>query len=57
MQRAMEQIKRKFNEDPLTVILVGAFALTATAKIIDALSSAQSRNAYATHARLREQGR
>lgn len=57
MNRGIERIKRKFEEDPITVILVGAFALTAAAKVIDALSSAQSRNAYAKHAELRRLGR
>lgn len=41
------KIKQKFEEDPITVILVGAAAVTATAKLIDAMSAAQGRRAYA----------
>lgn len=47
MNKGFEKIKRKFEEDPFTVIMVGAFAATAAAKIIDAMSAAQGRRAYA----------
>jgi hypothetical protein len=47
MNRGIEKIKRKFEEDPITVIMVGAFAATAAAKLIDAMSAAQGRRAYA----------
>lgn len=40
-------LKRKFEEDPVTVIVVTSLAVTATAKLIDALSAAQGRRAYA----------
>lgn len=47
MKQGIEKLKRKFNEDPMTVIVVGALAATAVAKLIDALSAAQGRHAYA----------
>lgn len=47
MNRGIEKIKRKFEEDPITVIIVGAFAATAVAKLVDAMSAAQGRRAYA----------
>lgn len=53
MNRGIEKIKRKFEEDPLTVILIGAFAVTATAKLVDAMSAAQGRRAYAKQVELR----
>lgn len=47
IREGIDKIKQKFNEDPLTVIVIGALATTATAKLIDALSAAQGRRAYA----------
>lgn len=47
MKQGIEKLKRKFNEDPLTVIAIGALAATAVAKLIDATSAAQGRHAYA----------
>jgi hypothetical protein len=47
MKDGIEKLKAKFNEDPMTVIMVGALAVTATAKFIDAMSAAQGRRAYA----------
>lgn len=47
MNKGIEKIKDKFEEDPLTVIAVGALAATAAAKLIDSLSGVQSRRAYA----------
>lgn len=41
------KLKRKFEEDPITVIMVGAFAVTALAKLIDTMSAVQGRRAYA----------
>ena len=43
----LEKLKRQFREDPITTILVGSMAVTAVAKIIDVLSAAQGRHAYA----------
>lgn len=46
-----DKLKKKWDEDPMTCILVGAFVVGtvagAAAKLIDATSSAQSRHAYA----------
>lgn len=41
------KLQRQFEENPVAVIMVAAMALTATAKIIDAVSAAQGRRAYA----------
>lgn len=50
--RGIEKIKQKFEEDPFTVIMIGAFAATAAAKLIDAVSAAQGRRAYANQVKL-----
>ncbi len=47
MKQGFEKLKRKFEEDPITVIVVSAFAVTAAAKLLDAMSAAQGRRAYA----------
>lgn len=47
MNKGIEKIKRKFEEDPITVIIVGSLAVTAAAKMLDAMSAAQGRRAYA----------
>lgn len=47
MNKGIEKIKRKFEEDPITVIIVASFAVTAAAKLLDAMSAAQGRRAYA----------
>lgn len=41
-----EKIKAKWDEDPLTCIVIGSIAVGAAAKLIDSLSAAQSRRAY-----------
>lgn len=41
-----EKLKTQWDENPLQFILVTAFAATAAAKVIDALSAAQGRRAY-----------
>jgi hypothetical protein len=43
----VDKLIRAFNENPLAVIAVSAAALTAMAKIIDAVSGVQGRRAYA----------
>lgn len=40
------KLKKQFDENPLMVIGIGVLAVTATAKLIDALSVAQGRRAY-----------
>lgn len=57
MNKAWTKLKRKFEEDPITVIIVGAFAVTATAKLIDAVSAAQGRHAYAKQVDYRVKGK
>lgn len=47
IKRGMNKIQQKFNEDPLTVIVIGSLAVGALAKLIDASSAAQGRRAYA----------
>jgi hypothetical protein len=47
IKQGLNRLQQKFNEDPITVILVGSFALAAVAKVIDAGSAAQGRRAYA----------
>jgi hypothetical protein len=42
-----EKIAKAWNDQPLTVIAIGAVAVTAVAKLIDATSAAQGRRAYA----------
>lgn len=47
MNKGIEKLKRKFEEDPVTVILVVSLAVTAAAKFVDSMSAAQGRRAYA----------
>lgn len=42
-----DKLKDHWNENPLQVILIGAFAATAAAKVLDSMSAAQGRRAYA----------
>jgi hypothetical protein len=42
-----DKLKKQWDENPLAVIAIGALAVTATAKLIDALGAAQGRRAYA----------
>lgn len=41
-----DKLKSQWENDPMTTLLVGGFVATAAAKLIDALSAAQSRRAY-----------
>ena len=43
----MDKLKAYWNENPLAVLAVGAAAVTALSKLIDASSAAQGRRAYA----------
>lgn len=45
--RFIDKIKQKWEEDPITVIIVASLAAASAAKLIDALSAAQGRRAYA----------
>lgn len=42
-----EKLKRQWDENPLQVLMVGALVATAAAKVIDSMSAAQGRRAYA----------
>lgn len=42
-----DKLKETWNENPVMVIAVGALAVTATSTLINSLSAAQSRRAYA----------
>lgn len=42
-----DKLKKQWNENPLGVIVVAAFAASAAAKLIDAMSAAEGRRAYA----------
>lgn len=42
-----DKLKKAFDENPVAVIGVGAFAVASLAKLIDAMSAAQGRRAYA----------
>lgn len=46
MKEGVDKLKRAWNENPMRVITVGATAVYATAKLIDAVSAAQGRHAY-----------
>ena len=45
--QGVQKIKRRFDEDPITVLLVSATVATAAAKLFDTFSAAQGRRAYA----------
>lgn len=47
MNKTVEKIKQKWEENPLEVIMVGAFAASAAVTLVNAMSSWQSRRAYA----------
>jgi hypothetical protein len=47
MNNWKKKLKQQWDDNPLLVISVGAFAATAAAKLIDAMSAAQGRRAYA----------
>lgn len=42
-----DKLKRQWNENPLACIAIGAMAVSAAAKLLDAVSAAQGRKAYA----------
>ncbi|MET0785850.1 MAG: hypothetical protein ABWY25_04030 [Paenisporosarcina sp.] len=42
-----DKVKKAWDENPIAVVAVGALAATAAAKLIDAMSAAQGRRAYA----------
>lgn len=46
MQNAWDKLKKKWDEDPLQVLVVGALVATAAAKLIDAQANARSRHTW-----------
>lgn len=46
-----DKLKKKFDENPLETIAICALAVTAAAKLLDAVSAAQGRRAYAQQVR------
>jgi hypothetical protein len=56
MNNAWKKYKQKFEENPVQVLFVTAMAVTAAAKLIDAVSAAQGRHAYAKQVNLRARG-
>jgi hypothetical protein len=46
MQNGWEKLKAKFNEDPLTVLLVVSLVAGSAAKLIDSGSNARSRKTW-----------
>ncbi|AXQ61277.1 hypothetical protein SEA_LIBERTYBELL_36 [Streptomyces phage LibertyBell] len=51
MKEGWKKFKAAWNENPLLVIAVSAGAMTAAAKLIDAVSGVQSRRAYSRRRR------
>lgn len=54
MSKAWAKLKRKWEEDPLQVLVVGALVATAGAKLIDAQANARSRKTWAREVERRE---
>jgi hypothetical protein len=52
-----DKLKQAWDENPLAVVAIGALAATAVAKIIDSMSAAQGRRAYAKQVDYRIRGR
>lgn len=47
MNNWKDRLKKEWDNNPMQVIAVGALAATAAAKLLDAMSAAQGRRAYA----------
>lgn len=43
----LKKLKQKWDESPVETLIVVSLAVTATAKLIDSISAAQGRRAYA----------
>ncbi len=48
MKKAKERLKQAFEENPLAVIAIGALAVTAAAKLLEATTSARNSKAWQT---------
>ncbi len=47
MKNWKDRLKQEWDENPVNVMLAAAVAVTAAAKLLDAVSSSRSRHAYA----------
>lgn len=45
-KQGVDKLRKAWNENPQAVIAIGATAVYATAKLIDAVSAAEGRHAY-----------
>lgn len=52
-----DKLKRQWDENPMAVLTVGALVATATAQLLNALSAAQGRRAYARQVNYRVNNR
>jgi len=52
MNEGLKKLRRKWDEKPVEVLVVGAMVLAAAAKFIDAVSAAQGRRAYAEQVKI-----
>jgi len=48
-----EQLKKQWNQNPIQVLIVGSLVASAAAKVLNALSAAQGRRAYAKQVKYR----
>ena len=51
------KLKKQSNENPLLCVTVGAISVTSVAKLVDAVSAAQGRRAYARQVNFRVNSR
>lgn len=47
MDKLFDRIKREWNDDPLKVVIIGTVVVGTATKLIDVMSAAQGRRAYA----------
>jgi len=57
IMNAFDKLKARWNDDPITVLTVGALVATAAAKVIDTVTAAQGRRAYAKQVNYRVKNR
>jgi len=52
MNEGIRKLKQKFNENPVEFLIVASLCAATAAKLIDAISAAQGRRAYAQQVQL-----
>ena len=52
MNEGLRKLKKKWDENPTQVLVVGALVIGSVAKLIDAVSAAQGRHAYAEQVKI-----